>query len=264
MNEYQSIKFIESGNRADIVLNRPARHNALNPLMIDELLAVAGRLEARDDLLFVVLSGEGTSFCAGADLEWFASSGDRDQAAVLAEFGQMAALLRRFLYLPQITIAAAHQNVLGGGNGLLAVCDFAVAEETTTFAFSELRLGLIPATILPFIARRVSGRNLRKLLFSAERFGAREAQMIGLADFVCAPNESMKMAGTLLGSLGEVAPGALKACKQLILNIESGETGVNSGDYTASVLSGLMQSVEAKEGLQAFLEKRKPVWTGQK
>jgi methylglutaconyl-CoA hydratase len=230
--------------------------------MISELLIVAGRLEKRDDLLFVVLSGEGRSFCAGADLEWFASPGDH--ATALAEYRQMAALLRRFLYLPQITIVAAHQNVVGGANGLFAVCDFAVAEETTTFAFSEVRLGLIPATILPFIARRVSGRNLRKLMFSAERFAAREAQIIGLADFVCAPNESMKMAGTLIGSLREVSPGALKACKQLILKIESGEAGVDSGDYTASVLAGLVQSAEAKEGLQAFLEKRKPVWTGQK
>ncbi|MDD4191920.1 MAG: enoyl-CoA hydratase-related protein, partial [Mangrovibacterium sp.] len=194
MNEYKNIKLGISGNRAAISLNRPAKHNALNPEMIRELAEAAAGLEQRDDLLFVVLSGEGPSFCAGADLEWFAGSIHRDQEQIRQEYELLAELLEKLVCLPQITIGVAHQNVLGGGNGLLAACDFAVAEEATSFAFSEVKLGIIPATIMPVVAKRVNSRNLRKLMFSGERFGAAEAHLIGLIDFIAGAGESMKMA----------------------------------------------------------------------
>ncbi len=264
MSEYNHIMLRISGNRATISLNRPGKHNALNPEMIRELHAVVTELEQRDDLLFVVLSGEGPSFCAGADLEWFAGSISRDHEQIRLEYELLAGLLEKLVYLPQITVAVAHQNVLGGGNGLLAACDFAVAEELTSFAFSEVKLGIIPATIMPVVARRVASRNLRKLMFSGERFGAAEAHLIGLIDFVAGAGESMKMANKLINELGSVSPGALKACKQLILKVDSGEVGLQNGKYTASLLAGLIHTEEAREGLQAFLEKRSPAWIHQK
>ncbi|MEN6453778.1 MAG: enoyl-CoA hydratase-related protein [Prolixibacteraceae bacterium] len=264
MSEYNQIKLRISGNRATISLDRPGKHNALNPEMIRELHEAVTRLEQRDDLQFVVLSGEGPSFCAGADLEWFAGSVRQDQEQIRQEYELLADLLEKLVYLPQITIAVAHQNVLGGGNGLLAACDFAVAEEMTSFAFSEVRLGIIPAIIMPVVFKRVASRNLRKLMFSGERFGAAEAHLIGLIDFIAGPGESMKMANKLMDELGSVSPGALKACKQLILKVDSGEVGLQNGAYTASVLAGLIHTEEAREGLQAFFEKRSPVWIHQK
>ncbi len=264
MKEYKTIKLIIKGNRADIVLNRPSKHNALNPEMIGELVEVINDLGQRNDLLFVVLSGEGPSFCAGADLEWFAGSVNRDELELRGEYELLGGLLKSLFSLPQITIGVAHQNVLGGGNGLLAACDFAVAEEPASFAFSEVKLGIIPATIMPFVVRRVSTRDLRKLMFSGQRFGSAEAQLIGLADFISPANEGMKMAGKLIGELSSVSPMALIACKQLILKVDSGEVGLHSGEYTASVLAALMHTEEAREGLQAFLEKRNPAWIRQK
>jgi len=260
MREQTNIRFTTGGNRADIVLDRPEKHNALNPEMIGELDEVISELEHRDDILFVVLSGSGPSFCAGADLEWFAGSVTREQLQIRQEYEQLADLLRKIVYLPQVTIAVVHQNVLGGGNGLMAACDFAVAEEATSFAFSEVKLGIIPATIMPFVARRVATGHLRKLMFSGERFGAAEAHLIGLADFIAGTNESMKIADKLVSELRLVSPGALKACKRLILKVDSGEIGLQSGAYTASVLAELMHTGEAGEGLQAFLEKRNPAW----
>lgn len=264
MSEFENLRLKIDGNRADIILNRPGKHNAINPEMIRELHEVVSELEQRDDLLFVLLSGEGPSFCAGADLEWFAGSINREHLQIRQEYEQLAVLLEKLVYLPQITIAVAHQNVLGGGNGLLAACDFAVAEEVTSFAFSEVKLGIIPATILPFVARRVASRNLRKLMFSGERFGAAEAHLIGLIDFIAETNGRMNVADKLIDELGSVSPGALKACKQLILKVDSGEVGLQSGTYTASVLAGLIHTEEAREGLQAFLERRNPVWIHQK
>lgn len=264
MNEYKNIKLRISGNRAAITLNRPAKHNALNPEMIRELHDAVTALKQRDDLLFVIVSGEGPSFCAGADLEWFAGSVNREVEEIRHEYELLAGLLEKLVWLPQITIAVARRNVLGGGNGLLAACDFALAEETTSFAFSEVKLGIIPATIMPVVAKRVTSGNLRKLMFSGERFGAAEAHLIGLIDFVAGAGESMKMADKLIDELGLVSPGALKACKQLILKVDSGEVGLQSGAYTASLLAGLIHTEEAREGLQAFLEKRSPVWIHQK
>jgi methylglutaconyl-CoA hydratase len=264
MQALKNIKFVINGNRADVILSRPEKHNALNPEMIGELHEAINELEQRDDLLFMVLSGEGPSFCAGADLEWFAASVDREPVQIRREYEQLAELFRKIVCLPQITIGVAHQHVLGGANGLLAACDFAVAEEVTFFAFSEVKLGIIPATIMPFVAKRVASRHLRKLMFSGERFGASEAHLIGLIDFVTGTNDRMKIANKLIDELRSVSPGALKACKQLILKVDSGEVGLQSGAYTASVLAGLMHSADAREGLQAFLEKRDPVWINQK
>jgi len=264
MGEFKNIKFSVTGDRATILLNRPGKHNALNPGMIEELHEALSELEQKDDLLFVVLSGEGPSFCAGADLDWLAGSVARQKEQIRQEYERLAELLKRIAFYPKITIAAAHENVLGGGNGLLAACDFTVAEETTSFAFSEVKLGIIPATIMPFAAKRVSVRNLRKLMFSGERFGANEAHLIGLIDFIAPVNERMKVVGNLISELELVAPNALKACKQLLLKVESGELGLQDGEYTASVLAGLIHTEEGREGLQAFLEKRKPAWIHQK
>lgn len=260
MSQLKNLKLTINGNRADIFLNRPGKHNALNPEMIEELHEVLSELEHKEDLLFIVFSGEGPSFCAGADLDWLAGSATREKSQTRHEYERLAELLKRIAFYPKITIVAAHKNVLGGGNGLLAVCDFAVAEASTSFAFSEVKLGIIPATILPFVAKRVTARNLRKLMFSGEQFGTGEAHLIGLIDFIAPVNERMKVVGKLISELELVAPNALKACKQLLLKVESGELGLQDGEYTASVLAGLIRTEEGREGLQAFLEKRKPAW----
>lgn len=264
MNEFDNIRLTVKRPRADISLSRPGKHNALNPEMIEELHEALSVLERQEDILFVVFSGEGPSFCAGADLNWLAGSVIRERSQIRYEYERLAELLRRIVFYPKITLAAAHKHVIGGGNGLLAACDYTVAEETTTFAFSEVRLGVVPATIMPFVAKRVTIRDLRKLMFSGVRFAAREGHLIGLVDFIAAGNGRMKVVDELIKELGSVSPNALKACKQLILKVDSGEVGLQSGQYTASVLADLIHTGESREGIQAFLEKRKPDWIHQK
>lgn len=260
MSEFRNIRLTIRGNRADLLLSRPGKHNALNPETIEELHQVLTDLEKRNDLLFVVLAGDGPSFCSGADLEWFAGSADREQSEVRLEYERLALLLGRFSRLRQITFGVAHHQVLGGANGLLSVCDFTIADETTSFAFSEVKLGIVPAIIMPFVAKRMDVRYLRKLMFSGQRFGAAEAQLTGLIDFIAGTNGRMKLVDELIRELEAASPTALKACKQLLNKVASGEIGIDDGTSTASVLAELLYSEEGREGLRAFLEKRKPDW----
>lgn len=259
-NEYKHILIQVENDRATIRLNRPEHHNALHGELIAELHAALDEVERLAPVHFVVIAGEGRSFCAGADIGWFARAIDRTEAENTHEFCQLADLLKKIDRYPKITIAAAHKNVLGGANGILSACDFAIAEQSTVFAFGEVKLGIIPATILPFVAKRVSTQNLKKLMFSGERIWTAEAHAIGLVDFVAADGECMTVAEKLIAELQQVSPNALKACKQLIAKVESGEVTTDSGPYTAAVLAGLVASGEGQEGLRAFLEKRKPDW----
>ncbi len=213
-----------------------------------------------DDIQFLVLSGSGKSFCAGADINWFAQAVNKAKADNWQEYLRMAELMKLLYQFPKITIAAVHRNVLGGANGLVAACDFAVSERSTAFAFGEIKLGIAPATITPFIARRVSIQNMKKLMFSGDRFWATEAQLIGLIDFLADDGKLEQVVEELISGLKSSSPNALKACKKMLLKVDSNEYGIDSSEHTAAILADLIQSDEGQEGLKAFLEKRKPDW----
>lgn len=260
MKNWNNIKLTTNGNRANLVLSREQKHNAIFPALIEEMHEALNQIKMMEDLHFVVLSGEGPSFCAGADMNWFAQSVEQPKTESWEEYLRLAELLKSLYELPQLTIAAVHKNVLGGGNGLMAACDFAVAERSTAFAFSEVKLGLIPATIMPFVAMRISVQNMKKLFFSGERFWASEAQLIGLVDFLTDDGKLHQTVDELIENLGKVSPNALKTCKQLLQKAAGGEVNINSGDYTSAVLTELVQSPEGQEGMRAFLERRDPDW----
>ena len=260
MKEYKNILLQLENDQATVLLNRPEQHNAINPELIADLHMALDELEENEQIRFVVFAGSGRSFCAGADISWFANAVNRDKSENWQEYLNMADLLKKIYNYPKITIAAVHKNVLGGANGILAACDFAIAEKSTAFAFGEVKLGIIPATILPFIAKRLSIQNLKKLMFSGERIWTSEAQTIGLVDFVAGDDQRMQVVGHLISELQKVSPNAVKACKQLILKVSSGQVTTDSSEYTAAVLADLVESEEGQEGLQAFLEKRKPDW----
>ncbi|WP_159521017.1 enoyl-CoA hydratase-related protein [Sunxiuqinia indica] len=260
MENRKCIKIEVDGHRANLILNRPEVHNALNPEMIEEMHGALTELALQDDILFLVISGEGKSFCAGADISWFASAVDKAKSDNWEEYLRMAELLKQLYQFPKITIAAVHRNVLGGANGLVAACDFAVSERSTAFAFGEIKLGIIPATITPFIAKRVSIQNMKKLMFSGDRFWAPEAHLIGLVDFLADDGKLEQVVKELISGLKSSSPNALKACKKLLLKVDSNEYGIDSSEHTAAILADLIQSDEGQEGLRAFLEKRKPDW----
>lgn len=264
MNSYQYIIVNIEDDRATVLLNRPAQHNALNPALMQELHQVLDELIEMDQVNYVVLAGEGKSFCAGADISWFANAVNREKAENWQEYLNMADLLKKIYNYPKVTIAAVHKNALGGANGILAACDFAIAEKSTAFAFGEVKLGIIPATILPFVAKRLTTQNLKKLMFSGQRIWSSEAQVIGLIDFMAADGKRFEAVDQLIGELQQVSPAAVKACKQLVLKVDSGEVTTENSEYTAAVLADLVHSEEGQEGLRAFLEKRKPDWAGMK
>ena len=260
-------KYIElkiEGNRADLILNRPEIHNALNPDVLKEFQEVLDWVSAQENIHFLVISGKGKSFCAGADIKWFASAKDKTKQENREEYLQIPELLKTLYEIPQITIAAVHGNVLGGANGFISACDFVVAEESTNFAFGEIKLGIIPATIMPFVARRLSTQNMKKMMFTGERFSANDALQSGLVDFTTADKNLTLVVEQLIEKLKLASPEALRVCKQLILNIDSGKITTKNSEYTANLLAELADSEQGREGLSAFLEKRKPNWKNHK
>jgi methylglutaconyl-CoA hydratase len=243
---------------ARISLNRPERHNALILEMIAELDQALDEISGRNDLLFMVLSGNGRSFCAGADLNWFYGSDENNQEENAARYKHLADLLLKLHQLPLITIACVRGNVFGGGIGLMAACDFVLAEANTRFMFSEVKLGLLPATILPFVAKRLSVQNLRKWILTGSLFYAPEAHQAGLADILYEEDQLEKTLSEFLNSFDSGAPSAVKRAKNTINQVTSGAIGVNDTGLTAVILAEALSSPDGQEGIQAFLEKRKP------
>ena len=259
-NDYRTIETRMEGQVVRINLNRPGQHNALVPELLTELYQALDEISAMDEVLFVVLSGNGRSFCAGADLHWFAGSDKRSPEQNAAQYKMLADLLLKLYQLPQVTIAGVHGNVFGGGIGLMAVCDFVLAEPTTRFMFSEVRLGLLPATILPFVAKRLSIQYLRKWILSGNMFSAQDAYQAGLVDQLTFENRLEASLLEFMASFETASPSAIKKAKGLINQVASGEIDIHATEVTSSILAQALMSAEGQEGVRAFLETRKPEW----
>ncbi|WP_299581214.1 enoyl-CoA hydratase-related protein [uncultured Sunxiuqinia sp.] len=260
MKNWKNIQLEITGRRANLLLNRKKVHNALNPRMIEEMHEALAKVAADDKVQFLVISGAGKSFCAGADINWFAEAVNKAKSDNWQEYLRMAELMKVIYQFPKITITAVHRHVLGGANGIVAACDFAVAEHSTAFAFGEIKLGIVPAIITPFLSKRMSTQNLKKLMYSGDRFGAPHAHGVGLVDFLAEDGQLEQVVRELIDGLKTSSPNALRACKQLLLKEGSGELTIENSEYTAAVLAELIHSDEGQEGLRAFLEKRKPDW----
>ena len=262
-NDYRYIEVLIEGNVARINLNRPERHNALILELIEEFSLVLDEVAIRDDINFVVLSGNGRSFCAGADLNWFYSSEQLTLEQNTDRYQHLANLLLKIFQLPQITIATVRGNVFGGGIGLMAACDFVLAEANTRFMFSEVKLGLLPATILPFVANRLSVQNLRKWILTGNLFVVNEAHRIGLVDEIYNGNDLERELSTLIMSFDSASPSAIKRAKLMINQVVSGNIDVADTTATSAILAEALLSHDGQEGIHAFLEKRKPEWGNQ-
>lgn len=259
-NDYKYLEVRIGGQVARINLNRPERHNALVPELIWELELVLDEISPIKELLFVVLSGNGRSFSTGADLNWFAGSDERSPEQNAAQYKMLADVLLKLFQLPQITIAAVHGNVFGGGIGLMAACDFVLAEPTTRFMFSELKLGLLPATILPFVAKRLSIQNLRKWILTGSLFLAPEAHQAGLVDHLTGQGQLETALNEFIATFEVASPSAIKKAKTIINQVASGNLDIHDTDLTSSILAEALLSPHGQEGVHAFLEQRKPVW----
>lgn len=254
------LEAIDGRGVAVLTLNRPARRNALDEGLIARLTQSLQRLDAAADVRVVVIKGAGGNFCAGGDVEWMkrlaASSPQRNEADALV----LAGLLRTLDLLSKPTIALAHGAVYGGGVGLIAACDAAIASQSATFCLSEVKLGLIPAVIGPYLVRAVGTRQARRIALTAEVVDAERAARIGLVQEV-APHEGLAAAADrvveaiLLG-----APGALAETKALMHFYEGRPIDAELTRESARRLAARRASAEGREGLSAFLEKRAPAW----
>ncbi len=241
-------EFTHSGAVARVTLNRPEVHNAFNETLIAELTQTFEVLSHDDSVRVIVLAGAGKSFCAGADLDWMRRMAGNSHEENVADARRARALFETIDSCPKVTIAQAHGAALGGGAGLLAVCDIAGAEPETKFGFTEVRLGIIPAVIAPFVVQKIGMSYARALFVTGRRFGAIEARQIGLLQQVGSLEE------TIADAL-QAAPDGVARAKKLLREISTG-----SAD-TAAAIADARASEQGREGLSAFLEKRKPTWT---
>lgn len=246
---------------ATVTINRPERRNAFNAEVIAALHQAFQTLSDADGVRLVFLTGAGVAFSAGADLEWMRAAVEWSESENRDDAMALAAMLKALHDLPQLTVALVDGPAFGGGAGLAAACDMAVATERSTFAFSEVKLGLTPATISPYVIRAIGARNARRLFATGEVFTAAQAQGFGLVTEVIpdAAGFDAVRAG-LSTAIKACAPGAVADAKRLVDDIEGVEIDRGVMEETAKRIAARRVSDEGREGVTAFLEKRKPGW----
>ena len=257
---YETIDVAVRNAVAIVVLNRPEVHNAFNETLIGELTAALGALDRDPRVRAVVLAGAGESFCAGADLNWMKKMAAFSQAQNLADANALAAMLATLDTLSKPTIARVHGAVFGGGVGLVACCDVAIGTQDAVFSFSEARLGLIPATISPYVIEAIGARAARRYFLTAERFTAAEAYRLGLLHDLALPEELDARVNELLGTLLTAGPRAQAECKALLRAIANRPVDARMIADTAQRIARVRSSPEGREGVAAFLAKRKAAW----
>jgi methylglutaconyl-CoA hydratase len=243
-----------------IVLARPEVHNAFDDTLIAELTAVLRAIDADDGVRAVVLLGDGRSFCAGADLNWMRRMAGYGRAENLADAGALATMLATLANLGKPTIARVHGNAFGGGVGLVACCDIAIGAHDATFALSEAKLGLIPATIAPYVIEAIGARAARRYFLTAERFTAAEAYRIGLLHDIAPADELDARVNEVLGALLVAGPAAQREAKALIRAVAGRPVDAAVIADTVRRIAAVRASKEGREGVAAFLARRAAAW----
>jgi methylglutaconyl-CoA hydratase len=243
-----------------LTLDRPQVHNAFDDRLIAELTKELEDLGADAGARVVVLSGAGRSFSAGADLNWMRRSASYGEADNLADARALARLMQTLNELPKPTVARVNGAALGGGTGLVACCDIVVASAEATFGTTEVRLGLIPSVIGPYVLGTIGPRHARRLMLTGERISAAEAARIGLVHDVVAPEQLDSAVERVLADLLKSGPAAIAAAKRLIRDLGGRPIDAPLIDGTAQRIASLRATSEAREGIGAFLEKRPPAW----
>jgi methylglutaconyl-CoA hydratase len=249
---------------AMVTLNRPERKNAFDEAMIEALSETFETLRVGDGIRIVFLKGAGTTFCAGADLAWMERQSRHDIGENQEDALALAKMLHQLYHLPQFTVCLVQGGAFGGGAGLIAACDYAVALESAKFAFSEVRLGLTPATISPYVIEAIGARQARALFATAMPFDARRAYELGLVQELAVDlNDLSKREERLADLAFTAAPGAVAASKALVREVVNRPFDSHLMQDTAHRIAHQRASDEGREGLAAFLTKRPPSWAPQ-
>jgi methylglutaconyl-CoA hydratase len=244
-----------------ITMNRPERHNAFDDVLIAELTESLRSMEAEDGIRVVVLSGAGKSFSAGADLNWMKRMAGFSKEENQRDAMGLGALMRTLAHLRKPTVARVHGAAYGGGVGLVACCDVAVAAQAATFSLSEAKLGLIPAVISPYVVSAIGERAARRYFLTAERFDAAEAWRLGLLHELGASAEDMdEKIGVIIDAMLTCGPVAQREAKELIRAVAQRPVTSEVIQDTAERIARVRSSPEGREGVAAFLEKRRAAW----
>jgi len=245
---------------AEVWLNRPEVRNAFNDGVIAELAHAFGALAAEPELRCIVLGGRGKAFCAGADLAWMRSMAGYDWHDNHADATRLADMLGTLWNCPLPVVGRIHGDCYAGGVGLAAVCDVLVAAEGVHFCLSEARLGLLPATIGPYVVRALGEQAARRYVTTAERFTAAEAQRLGFVHEVTSAEALDAKVAEIVTALVANGPAAVRACKRLVKDLAGRPIDAALRDDTARRIADMRASAEGREGVQSFLDKREPSW----
>ena len=257
---YTTLTCERDGAVAVIHLNRPDVRNAFNETTIAELTAVFGALGAEADLRAIVLAAHGPAFCAGADLNWMKKMAGYTHEENRADAVQLAEMLRTIYTCPKPVVAKIQGDCYAGAMGLVAVCDIAVAVEEANFCLSEVKLGLIPATISPYVIKAMGENAARRYFLTAERFTAQEALRIGFLHSVVKSAELDAAVAGLIKHLTGASPNAVREAKKLVRDVAGAPLNAGLIADTAERIAVIRASDEGREGVRSFLEKRKPGW----
>lgn len=260
MKEYKTIEIISGNNIITVWLNRPEIHNAFNEEMIAELKEFFENSVNDEETRLIILRGRGKSFCAGADLNWLKSVVNYDFEKNYEEGLQLSKCLYAIYNCPIPTLAAVHGAAIGGANGLLAACDFAYATDDTIFSLSEVKIGIVPACISPYVLRRVGEYKAKELMITGKRFNGKEAEKYNLINCSRTETELEKEIESVTDLILSSGPNAVKKGKELINHVVNNIDLNEALSYTAKVIAEIRQSDEGQEGMNAFLDKRKPNW----
>ena len=257
---YDTLLMTVADKVATVTLNRPDLRNAFNEEAIAELARVFDELGRNDAVRAIVLAANGPSFCAGADLNWMKKMAGYSHDENHADAMRLAEMLRTIYLCPKPTVARVQGDCYAGGMGLVAACDIVVASETAGFCLSEVKLGLIPATISPYVIKAMGEQAARRYFLTAERFDATEAQRIGVAHAVVAPEALDATVAGIVKALVNNSPHAVRQAKTLVREIVGQPVDDALLLDTAGRIAAIRASTEGREGVASFLEKRKPTW----
>ncbi len=257
--EYKTIKIVVRDNIATIFLDRPDVHNAFNALMLTELIDVLKKINQNEKIRVVIFTGNGKSFSAGADLKWMKDTIDFDYNDNLKDSLKISELFLRIYKLKKPVISAVNGAVIGGGMGFVGASDIVIASEKAFFSLSEVKIGVVPACISPYLIKKVGEGVLKELFLTGERFNPEKALALNFINYVVKPEDLLIFTLDMADKLKKNGPMALSICKEIFDKVPGMDLKA-AYTYTAEVIAKLRTSTEAQEGMRAFLEKRDPIW----
>lgn len=258
MNQYKTLETTSDHGVLTIWLNRPEVHNAFDKTMLEELTDCFENIDPA--ILCIILRGKGKSFCAGVDLNWMKAVSQNSYEQNYTESLLLSKCFLSIYNCPKPTLAVVHGVALGGANGLLSACDLAYCTDDATFSLSEVKIGIVPACISPYVIKRVGEYGAKELMLTGKRINGKEAEHFRLVNKSVPANMLDDTLAGVIALLRTSGPKAMGHCKTLIHEVANNLTLMEAYDYTARMIADIRASEEGQEGMNAFLEKRKPKW----